>query len=158
MVYPPNGAPWRGKSHMKDVMNCFPFVSLLLLLQSERSCGIFTQGAAPTSLCPGLVAGWPYRPPWLKCVQRLAKLGEAVNNRNNPTCWYQPKVTQVIPISLPNLCATLRLCVRTQRPFKASPIQSTYPGRCPGLIAYRPFRPTSPQKLYRTPIFDVSNN
>ena len=45
---------------------------LLLLLQSERPCGLFTQGAAPSSLYPGLWTDWPFRPPKPKCVQGLA--------------------------------------------------------------------------------------
>ena len=35
---------------------------LILLLQSERLCGLFTQCVAPLSLYPGLMAGWPLPP------------------------------------------------------------------------------------------------
>ena len=61
---------------------------LLLLLQSERPCGLLTQGVAPSSLYPGLWTDWPFRPHKPKCVQGLVKIGEtdARSKSRGQTC------------------------------------------------------------------------
>ena len=63
-----------GKSHIQKITSLIPV--LFAFAHSGRNpCGLSTQGAAPSSLCPGLVEGWPFRPPELRCVQRLVKIG-----------------------------------------------------------------------------------
>ena len=75
-------APWVGirpewyalngqKPHTKKITSLIP-VLFAFAHSGRKPCGLCTQGAAPSSLCPGLVAGWPFRPPELRCVQRLA--------------------------------------------------------------------------------------
>ena len=70
-------APWVGirpewaKAAYKRITSLIP-VLFAFAHSGRKPCGLCTQGAAPASLCPGLVAGWPFRPPELRCVQRLA--------------------------------------------------------------------------------------
>ena len=70
-------------------MCVFLILVIILILNTYHSgrklCGLLTQGTAPSSLCPGLGAGWPFRLLELRCVQRLAYYRgcEAYKNAGN---------------------------------------------------------------------------